>query len=301
MANKDLRIQPKVDYRLLSGMKSAADTPPAGQTSVQRGSNVSSPANHGEMSDADQIEVLERSLRELEIEERTLRLQMLIKEKAKTVNELRTASVSGQTHATSQQQSSSRVQQPSGPRKAKQLVNFIPSQSRPEEVELSEGVYIRMKDTHQRLASINPAQWVVASNKILLALWEEEGWSGQNIKDYIVHQIKVGELATRYTWGSVIQYDQEYRDTQAELQYSFGTDSGHLSRVILRDRDSVSKQPQAKAKAKSRESHSVCLLFNTEKGCHFASKCKFDHVCSICMKAHSRLEHSVGTANKSGE
>ena len=62
MANKDLRIQPKADYRLLSGMKSAPNTPPAGQTSVQRGSNVTSPTSHEEMSDADQIEVLERSL-----------------------------------------------------------------------------------------------------------------------------------------------------------------------------------------------------------------------------------------------
>jgi hypothetical protein len=120
------------------------------------------------------------------------------------------------------------------------------------------------------------------------------------VRDYIGHQVKIGELATRYTWASVIQYDQEYRDKQAELQYTFGSDSGHLSRVILLDRgnDSVSKQPHSKAKYK--ESHAVCLLFNTEKGCHFASKCKFDHVCSVCMKGHSRMEHPGEAPKSSG-
>jgi hypothetical protein len=300
-----LRTLGRVDYGLLSGGKASAS---ANQSALEspRGDEEATTVSDSE------IDLLERSVRELELEEKKLRLQQLLKEKLKSVEELRAAVASD---GTSRQQSSnaaaSNVPASNAPASnapasnaparaarthAKRLVDFVPNHSRPEEVELSDGVYVR-KDKPVKLESVNPAQWVVASNKILLAMWDESHMSLQEVRDYINHQIKIGELATRYTWASVIQYDQEYRDKQAEMQYSFGSDAGHLSRVILRDRDSVSKQPQTKAKAKYKDSHSVCLLFNTEKGCHFASKCKFEHVCSVCMKGHSRMEHP-GEATK---
>lgn len=290
-----LRTLGRVDYGLLSGRKAASTD--------QSGDALGSPGGDEEATTVSEseIDLLERSVRELELEEKKLRLQQLLKEKTKSVEVLR-AAVASET--TSRQQSSntpgvgpaSNTPVRATSTRAKRLVDFVPNHSRPEEVELSEGVYFR-KDKHVKLESVNPAQWVVASNKILLAMWDESHLSVQEVRDYICHQIKIGELATRYTWASVIQYDQEYRDKQAEMQYSFGSDAGHLSRVILRDRDSVSKQPQTKSKQRYKEPHSVCLLFNSDKGCHFASKCKFEHVCSVCMKSHSRMEHP-GEATK---
>jgi hypothetical protein len=251
---------------------------------------VSTPegGNAEELSDADHIEILEQSLRELELEERGLRLQQQIEEKKKTVLELRSAAAA----AVSPTHPSSAPAPPSTQRSAsKRLVDYVPSHSSGDDVEVTEGMFYR-KDKAIKLDSINPAQWVVASNRIMLALIGEQDWSMQEVKDYICHQIKIGELATRYTWTSVIQYDQEYRDKRADELFRFGADSGHLSRVLLRDRDSASKRPpQANSKARPKESQSVCLLFNTDKGCHFASRCKFDHVCSVCLKGHSRLEH----------
>lgn len=144
-SGRQSRTHGRVDYALLSGKKTSACSP------------KSSTEDAGG-SDADQLEVLEQSLRELEIEEKTLRLQHQIKVKTHEI-------AAAPTHASARQPSTT-------PRRAKQLTDFVPMHNRSEDVELSEGVYVR-KEKHIKLDSIYPAQWVVASNKILLSMWDE--------------------------------------------------------------------------------------------------------------------------------
>lgn len=51
--------------------------------------------------------------------------------------------------------------------------------------------------------------------------------------DYMAYTANIGELATKYTWPSVIQYDDDYRVHQFDFKYPCGSDSPHLTAVNL--------------------------------------------------------------------
>ena len=50
----------------------------------------------------------------------------------------------------------------------------------------------------------------------------------KDISDYsIAYTVKIGELIERFTWVSVLQYDNEYRKRQFEYGFRWGSDSQH--------------------------------------------------------------------------
>ena len=61
------------------------------------------------------------------------------------------------------------------------------------------------------------------------------------LDDYLAYTVKIGELATRFTWALVLLYDDDYRRRQAEMDFCWGSDAPHLSMVILKERPSSQK------------------------------------------------------------
>ena len=53
---------------------------------------------------------------------------------------------------------------------------------------------------------------------------------------YLAYTIKVGEMADRYNWQSILQYDRVYRIQQATYGFRWGSDSPHLTTVHMRDK-----------------------------------------------------------------
>nr|KAG5698507.1 hypothetical protein BaRGS_005902 [Batillaria attramentaria] len=90
-------------------------------------------------------------------------------------------------------------------------------------IELGGGVVIRLAKKKPRLDSVSPAQYLAANSRILARLIEVGRLSGQGIIDYLAYTAKVGEMATRYTWQSVLTYDHQYRASQAAYGFSLCT------------------------------------------------------------------------------
>ena len=42
---------------------------------------------------------------------------------------------------------------------------------------------------------------------------------------YLRYTIKIGELNQKYTWASILLYDDDYRRRQAELDFPWGSDA----------------------------------------------------------------------------
>lgn len=123
---------------------------------------------------------------------------------------------------------------------------------------------------------------------------------------------KIGELATRYTWHSIFLYDDDYRFKQWKHGFRWGSDSSHLSTVILEERKtkqefsgnaekttSSSKSGGYKSTKNADTSHDseesrpkFCNVFNDGKDCRF-HPCKFKHACSGCGKAHAKVHHDI--------
>lgn len=57
---------------------------------------------------------------------------------------------------------------------------------------------------------------------------------GAEVKDYLAYRAKVGELACRYSWQSILEFDNEYRKRQAESKFRLlPSSSPRLNRKIL--------------------------------------------------------------------
>jgi hypothetical protein len=136
-----------------------------------------------------------------------------------------------------------------------------------------------------KLQSVSPAQWIMANARIMQQLIKHGVLSGQSVIDYINYTAKIGELATRYSWHSVLGYDEEYRYLQAEYGFRWGTDNVHLANTRLREKissdpsnlPSLSKQPV--------KNSLPCKFYNN--GLCRNVKCSFAHICSTCKEKHS--------------
>ncbi len=140
-----------------------------------------------------------------------------------------------------------------------------------------------------KLEGISPAQWIGANARIMADLLRQGRLLPHQVPLYLSYTAKIGDLALRYSWLSVLSYDAEYRDKQAQFQFDWGIDIPHLATTRLVERPVASGRT---ASAKPTKTSSVCKNFNT-KGCTWDG-CTYRHVCSEpgCGKAHSRHSHN---------
>ena len=88
--------------------------------------------------------------------------------------------------------------------------------------------------TKPKLHAVSPA--IAANARIIAALYDSGYLDHGAAKDYMAYTAKIGELASRYTWASVLAYDQEYRRRQAVARFRWGSDSQHLCTVLLKEK-----------------------------------------------------------------
>ncbi|KAL9952390.1 hypothetical protein ACROYT_G039640 [Oculina patagonica] len=85
-----------------------------------------------------------------------------------------------------------------------------------------------------KLDSISLAQWVIGNTRIFHTLLQLGKLPSQeDVQHYLAYTVKVMELSTRFTWASVLKYDDEFRHLQATYQYPWNYDSPHLHTVLL--------------------------------------------------------------------
>ena len=137
-----------------------------------------------------------------------------------------------------------------------------------------------------------------------------------NVNAYINYTADIFRLASKYVWYSVLLYDKEYRDMQADEKFEWGT-----YRQDLRDFQLVSKRDNPTARAINEASgatkacgklsvnndrrrgpflpdgREICRSFNNNL-C-YRQDCKMMHHYAICMSStHSALSghgHNVVT------
>jgi hypothetical protein len=180
------------------------------------------------------------------------------------------------------------------------IVDFVPSIVGEEEVSIGGGVSLKMT-AKPKLDKVSPGLWIAANAKILARLMGDKDF---DVGAYVKYTEMVGELAARFTWASVMIFDDEYRQRQAREKFPWGRDAPHLSTITLRDRPPQQQQQQGKKgqgggnrRAVGPSGKEVCIQFNRGQ-CSFGDKCHYEHVCSICSKDHSARNHPTTTATK---
>lgn len=165
-----------------------------------------------------------------------------------------------------------------------------PCETREQILSEQDGQSIVVKSSARKikLDQISPAQWISANARILAELLRTGKLQQDKVLNYLGYTAKVGDLALRYSWLSVLYYDHEYRHLQAQYQFEWGRDAPHLATTRLRERQSGNNHS---AKPMSKKVP-ICRNYNS-KGCSL-SVCSYKHICSEpgCGKPHSKVNHS---------
>ena len=140
-----------------------------------------------------------------------------------------------------------------------------------------------------KLENISPAQWISANARIMAELLRQGKLQQHQIPLYLSYTAKIGDLALRYAWQSVLAYDNEYRYLQANMQFLWGLDAPHLAKTRLRER--VKRTAASTSSAKSNSQKPICKNYNS-KGCTYTA-CTYRHICSEqgCGKSHPQNQH----------
>lgn len=167
------------------------------------------------------------------------------------------------------------------------------------EIQLGGGLSLKLPSQKPKLDSVSPAMWMAANGRIMAELLQRGDLQQQDTLDYIAYTVKVGELACRYSWASVLLYDQEYRALQAASGFRWGSDTPHLSTVSLREKATHGTQQQRQGNATTKRrpvaasGKEICLQWNRGY-CTFGSRCNFEHSCASCGQNHPSKDHHQG-------
>jgi hypothetical protein len=161
-------------------------------------------------------------------------------------------------------------------------------------------------------------QWSAANVRILLELLREGTLQTQQIFDYLAYTVHISELAGVYKWVSVLQYDNAYRQRQAQEGFRWGADVPHLDKIHLRVREKpveVRKQDKwptkqvpvsnyAARQGKPDGEQDYCRLYQRD-ACPYGDSCRYPHVCAAetCRGTHPLSQHGKpeqGNANRRG-
>ena len=183
---------------------------------------------------------------------------------------------------------------------ALKIVDFLSANQDDNEVELGNGITMKLPSQKPKLDKVSPAMWGAANLRIMVALLKDNKLD--SVLDYVAYTIKIHELACRFSWQSVLLYDQEYRALQATHAFRWGTDTPHLTTVALREKPQSSQQQQQgrghggagstnnNKKRVAPSGREYCLQWN-KGACAFGSRCNFEHICIQCNKDHKGCDH----------
>lgn len=165
--------------------------------------------------------------------------------------------------------------------------HFVTEPSRSEQsLAQTEDLHLIIKSAVKKpkLHQVDQASYMAASSRILASMLQNGKISLAQVPQYLAYQVKIGVLAQRYTWYSVLLYDREYRRMQAAFQFPWGSDSQHLAQVHLVDKPKVIPAKPNAVK------QSPCRLFN-HSTCTYGNACKYAHVCALCRQSHPQSQH----------
>ena len=181
---------------------------------------------------------------------------------------------------------------------ALRIVDFLsPALVAEEEVALGGGLSIKV-NSKPKLDKVSPALWIAANSRIQTTLMQDHSF---DVRAYAKYTEMIGELGSRYTWQSVLTFDDEYRQRQAANGFPWGTEAPHLATVVLRDRVTQQQHPPQRKAAGGNDRRprptgpagkEVCMQYN-RGACTFGTRCVFEHVCATCFKDHPARDHAT--------
>lgn len=136
---------------------------------------------------------------------------------------------------------------------------------------------LRSEDTSHPYAHITIAEWGAANCRLMNHLLTTGLLQRTDIEFYLAYTTKIFDLAEKYEWSSILEYDYQYRELQAEHGFSWGISNPHMELQVLVPRTKLAhEQKHAQGRRKQTEQEE-CKLFLAHGYCRFGDKCRYKH------------------------
>ena len=138
-----------------------------------------------------------------------------------------------------------------------------------------ETIVLRTAEDHPYLG-IFIEEWGAANMRLLNHLLCTGQLQREAVEYYLAYTTKIFEFAENYDWNSILNFDYNYRELQAEHGFRWGTFSPHMEMQTLIPKRSRA-QNQASQSTAPRQMKEDCRIFKAKGNCPFGQKCRYRH------------------------
>ena len=177
-------------------------------------------------------------------------------------------------------------------KKALQIINFLPeavrnrvNRRKKENITLSTladgGLTLKSDDQGTYYATFD--EWSGANMRLGAHLLKTGQISADKLVYYMAYTAMISDLASKYEWSSVLEFDSRYRELQAEHEFLWGTQHSHTERHILipRGTNSYSKGKLGRGGSGNDrlegKPRALCKLYLSRGWCKFGDRCIYRH------------------------
>ena len=149
-------------------------------------------------------------------------------------------------------------------------------------------VVVQRDDDHP-YSGISVEEWSAANCRLMAYLMRSGSLKSADVEYYLSYTTQIYDFASKYDWESLLDFDYQYRERQAEHSFVWGAMTTHMELQLLkpkvkfhsyRDQGFWSNQKNKNSSKGSvyKNSNEPCRLYKSRNGnCPFGQQCKFSH------------------------
>lgn len=200
--------------------------------------------------------------------------------------------------------------------KVLRIIDYLPLQAkdriakkRRETLKMTEGpdgtYALRVDDSPNSFGGITVGEWMSANQRICFRLLQTGDLLREHIEYYMAYTTRISDLLDRYEWASIVDYDTQYREIQAEHNHMWGEVADNMVLPMLVPRMSKQQQSQrarkgvyrggvgqapggnivsgvykptgGKDRPKAADGRILCRQYSGSGRCDYGTNCRFSH------------------------
>jgi hypothetical protein len=168
--------------------------------------------------------------------------------------------------------------------KALQIVDFLPvdvkRRLRPKNYKIgaqnASNACIITQDEDSTAYNISVDEWGAANCRLMNELLTSGNLAREDVEYYLAYTTKIFDFAGRFTWSSIMQFDRQYREVQAEFNMQWGMYAPQLEYQVLQPKAATNLTQQTRSAAR-RGPQEECRNYKARGWCAFGNDCKYKH------------------------
>jgi hypothetical protein len=134
------------------------------------------------------------------------------------------------------------------------------------------------KNEENAYFNISMEEWGAANCRLMSYLLQQGKLSRKDIDYYLAYTTKIYDMASKFTWQSILFFDRQYREVQAEFNMQWGTFAPQLEYQLLQPKANPNAPRRTPQLATASRLQEECRNFRSKGVCSYGDNCKFRHV-----------------------